>query len=178
MITLRTREAHRETHRYLCSASSVVSDCVTPWTTAQQAPLSMGFSRQEYWSGWPCPPPGGSSQPRGIKTLSLTSPALAGRFFHLSAGPAHTLILVSNPALEPSLSNSSSIRPRVGAHGFQGRSPCVPLCLVKLFFSTSPKTLSLGFNLGPVHRGRAFGINRSKGRISVKDGCSRLVTKM
>ena len=31
----------------------------TPWTVAQQAPLSMGFSRQEYWSGLPCPPPGG-----------------------------------------------------------------------------------------------------------------------
>ena len=174
MITLRPREAHRETHRYLCSASSVVSDCVTPWTTAQQAPLSMEFSRQEHWRGLPCPPPGDLPDP-GIKPAS---PELAGRFFHLSAGPAHTLILVSNPALEPSLSNSSSIRPRVGAHGFQGRSPCVPLCLVKLFFSTSPKTLSLGFNLGPVHRGRAFGINRSKGRISVKDGCSRLVTKM
>ena len=174
MITLRTREAHRETHRYLCSASSVVSDCVTPWTTAQQAPLSMGFSRQEHWRGLPCPHPGDLPDP-GTKPAS---PELAGRFFHLSAGPAHTLILVSNPALEPSLSNSSSIRPRVGAHGFQGRSPCVPLCLVKLFFSTSPKTLSLGFNLGPVHRGRAFGINRSKGRISVKDGCSRLVTKM
>ena len=31
---------------------------VTPWTVALQAPLSMGFSRQEYWSGLPCPPPG------------------------------------------------------------------------------------------------------------------------
>ena len=31
---------------------------VTPWTVAGQAPLSMGFSRQEYWSGLPCPPPG------------------------------------------------------------------------------------------------------------------------
>ena len=30
----------------------------TPWTVARQAPLSMGFSRQEYWSGLPCPPPG------------------------------------------------------------------------------------------------------------------------
>ena len=31
---------------------------MTLWTIACQAPLSMGFSRQEYWSGWPCPPPG------------------------------------------------------------------------------------------------------------------------
>ena len=37
---------------------SVMSDCATPWTVALQAPLSMEFSRQEYWSGLPCPPPG------------------------------------------------------------------------------------------------------------------------
>ena len=36
---------------------------VTPWTIAHQAPLSMGFSRQEYWSGLPCPPPGHLSNP-------------------------------------------------------------------------------------------------------------------
>ena len=39
---------------------------VTPWTIAHQAPLSMGFSRQEYWSGLPCPPPGDLPNP-GIK---------------------------------------------------------------------------------------------------------------
>ena len=33
--------------------ASVVSDCATPWTAAYQAPPSMGFSRQEYWSGMP-----------------------------------------------------------------------------------------------------------------------------
>ena len=32
--------------------------CLTPWTVARQAPLSMEFSRQEYWSRLPCPPPG------------------------------------------------------------------------------------------------------------------------
>ena len=36
---------------------SVVSNSVTPWTVAHQAPLSMEFSRQEYWSGLPCPSP-------------------------------------------------------------------------------------------------------------------------
>ena len=35
----------------------------TPWTVAHQAPLSMGFSRQEYWSGLPCPPPGDLPNP-------------------------------------------------------------------------------------------------------------------
>ena len=44
----------------------------------------MGFSRQEYWSGLPCPPPGGLPHPR-MESASLTSPALAGRFFITSA---------------------------------------------------------------------------------------------
>ena len=41
----------------VCSVTSVVSDSETPWTMARQAPLSMGFSRQEYWSGLPFPSP-------------------------------------------------------------------------------------------------------------------------
>ena len=49
-------------------------------TVAHQAPLSMGFSRQEYWSGLPCPPPGDLPDP-GIQSMSLMSPALAGGFF-------------------------------------------------------------------------------------------------
>ena len=53
---------------------------VTQWTVARQAPLFMEFSRQEYWSGLPCPPPGDLPNP-GIKPASLTSPALAGGFF-------------------------------------------------------------------------------------------------
>ena len=52
----------------------------TLWTAARQAPLSMGFSRQECWSGLPCPPPGDLPNP-GIKPVSLSSPALAGGFF-------------------------------------------------------------------------------------------------
>ena len=42
---------------------SVVSDSVDPWTVTPQAPLSMGFPRQEHWSGWPCPPPGSLPNP-------------------------------------------------------------------------------------------------------------------
>ena len=52
----------------------------TPWTVAYQAPLFMGFSKQEYWSGLPCPPPGDHPDP-GIESLSPVSPALAGGFF-------------------------------------------------------------------------------------------------
>ena len=58
-------------------ACSVVSDCVTPWTVAHQAPLSMEFSKQEYSCGLPFPTPGDRPDPG----IGLSSPALAGRFF-------------------------------------------------------------------------------------------------
>ena len=50
------------------------------WTVAHLAPLSMEFSRQEYWSGVPYPPAGDLPDP-GIKPAFRTSPAFAGRFF-------------------------------------------------------------------------------------------------
>ena len=52
---------------------------VTLWTVDHQAPLSMGFSRQEYWSEFPCPPSGDLPNP-GIRFMSLMSPVLSGRF--------------------------------------------------------------------------------------------------
>ena len=59
----------------------IMSDSfATPWTVACEAPLSMGFSRQEYWSGLLFPTPGDLPDPR-IESASLASPALAGRFF-------------------------------------------------------------------------------------------------
>ena len=48
----------------------------TPWTLARQAPLFMRFSREEYWSGLPCPPPRDLFHP-GIEPAFLVSPALA-----------------------------------------------------------------------------------------------------
>ena len=56
---------------------SYIQFSVTPWTVAHLAPLFMGFSRQEYWSGLPYPPPGDLPDP-GIKPVS---PALADGFF-------------------------------------------------------------------------------------------------
>ena len=61
-----------------------------PWTLACQVPLSMKFSRQEDWSGLPCPPPGHLPDP-GIEPTSITSPAVAGGFFTTRATwEAHT----------------------------------------------------------------------------------------
>ena len=77
-----------EKEHFLAAAAAQLLSCVrlsvTPQTLARQAPLSMGFFRQEYWSGLPFPPPGDLPDP-GIKPLSLTSPALAGGFFTISA---------------------------------------------------------------------------------------------
>ena len=58
---------------------------VTPQTVAHQAPLSIGFCQQGYWSWLPFPPPGDLADPR-IKLVSLTSPALAGGFLSLAKG--------------------------------------------------------------------------------------------
>ena len=57
-----------------------------------QAPLFMGFSTQEYWSGLPCPPPGDLPDP-GTEPVSLLSPALAGGFFTTSTTwEAHNIL--------------------------------------------------------------------------------------
>ena len=56
---------------------------MAPWTVPCHAPLSMGFSRQEYWDGVPCPSLGDLPD-SGIKPMSLVSPALAGKFFTLA----------------------------------------------------------------------------------------------
>ena len=73
-----TTEATQQ-QQQLCVLSHVPL-FTTPWTAAHQAPLSMGFSRKECWSGLPCPPPGDLPDP-GVKPASLVFPALAGGFF-------------------------------------------------------------------------------------------------
>jgi len=77
---------------------------VTLWTIALQAPLSsLGFSRQEYWSGLPSPPPGDLPDP-GIEHVSLTSPALASGFFTTRttwAGMKSILGRGKNPCIIP-----------------------------------------------------------------------------
>ena len=70
-----------------------MSDSVTPWAVACQAPLSMGFSREEYWSGLPFPSPGNLPDPE----IEPTSPALAGGFFTTepSGKPFNTYFIVN-----------------------------------------------------------------------------------
>ena len=75
-----------------------MSDSLRPlWTVAHQAPLSMGFSRQESWSVVPFPPAGDLPNP-GIEPASLPSPALAGGFFTTSAthGYIHFYCYITN----------------------------------------------------------------------------------
>ena len=82
---------------YMLSCFSCVQLIVTPWTVAHQAPLCMGFSRQEYWSGLPFPTSGHLPNPE-IRPASLMSPALAGGFFTivLPGKPLLYNVLVSN----------------------------------------------------------------------------------
>ena len=64
---------HLHTYVYVCVHAKLLSRVqlfVTPWTVTHQAPLSKGFSRQEYWSGLPCPSPGDLPNP-GVKPVSL-----------------------------------------------------------------------------------------------------------
>ena len=78
---LRTSELE---HACILSCFSCVQLFATLWAIAHQAPMSMGFSMQEYLNGFPCPPPGDFPNP-GIEPTSLMSPAFASGFFTPSA---------------------------------------------------------------------------------------------
>ena len=74
--------------------------CVTLWTALGQAPLSMEYSRQEYWNGLPFPTPGDPPNP-GIEPESTEAPVLAGRFFTTEPPrkPLSSLRGLKNPLL-------------------------------------------------------------------------------
>ena len=71
-------------HACKLSCFNCVQLFATLWTVAHKAPPSMGFSRKEYWSGLPCPPPGDLQDP-GTESMSPVSPAVAGMLFIASA---------------------------------------------------------------------------------------------
>ena len=73
---------------------------VTIWTVARQDPLSIGFSRQEYWSGLPCPPPGDLPN-SGIEPPSLVSPALQESLPAEPLGKPHGVQLGTISGLTP-----------------------------------------------------------------------------
>ena len=115
---------------YVLSRLSRVRLSATLWTVARQAPLSMGFSRQEHWNGLPCPPAGDLPN-LGSKPLSLTLPALAGRFF------------TTSPTWESSF---SKIQERIHLHiRHWDWFPCLATCWV------GPGTISLLFLVVWVH---------------------------
>ena len=82
---------------WVCPCMLSFQSCPTllrHWAVARQTSLSMGVSRQEYWSGFPCPPPGDLPDP-GLEPMSLMSHVLAGRFFTTSSNREAQLLSVS-----------------------------------------------------------------------------------
>ena len=83
---------HRLYFKNICLCAQFLSRVqffATPWTVAHQAPLSIGFPRQEYWTGLPFPSPEDLPTP-GVEPISLASPILAGTFF-TTVSPKNTL---------------------------------------------------------------------------------------
>ena len=77
--------------------------CVTLWTVARQASLSMGFSRQECWSGLLCPPPGDLPNP-GLEPVSLTSTCTCRKIlyhYHHLGSPISRLVLAKQLGTKP-----------------------------------------------------------------------------
>ena len=91
---------------------SDVSNSVTLCTVAHQAPLSMGFPREECWSGLPRPPPGDLPNP-GLKPVSLNSPALASRFYTTSTTPGKVEVMESKMFSITSPSSSYKVNPKL-----------------------------------------------------------------
>ena len=118
----------------ICSLSRVQL-FMTPWTVARQAPLSMEFPRQEYWSGLSFPSPGDLPDP-GIEPTSWVSPASAGGFF----------------TTEPFLFNSKQMSP---FSVFQSRQLTPPTfskwnpCSLASMTQQSPGLPSLSFSAPP-----------------------------
>ena len=116
--------------RWLCelSCSSRVWLCATLWTITSQAPLAMGLSRQEHWSGLLCAPPGDLPNP-GVEPMSLTSPALAGWILD---GISET----------PKQSQQSG----TSTH-FAVWERCIPICSPLLWFSPYLNRISSWYNI-------------------------------
>ena len=125
----------------MCVSCSVMSDSVTPWTVARQAPLSMGFSRQEYWSELPLPSPEESSQPRDC----TGSPALqADSLVSEPLGKPHLPIVNPRWVIEPGFEKrqpdpSASVLKCGGSFCLHFGRPDTHLCTATLNETTTEK---------------------------------------
>ena len=101
-LHLGTQRPSLSHHSHVLSLFSHVWPFATLWTVAHEAALSMGFSRQEYWSGLPFPSPGDFPDPR-IEPSSLMFPVLVGGFFTTSTAwmneasiPSHSCLFAAH----------------------------------------------------------------------------------
>ena len=122
-------------HGYI-SLFSRVQPFETPWTVALQAPLSIGFPRQEHWSGLPCPPPRDPPD-SGIRPTSLTSPALVSQSVSSVAPSCLTLQPHESQHARPSCPSPS---PRVHSHSHPLTRWCHPAISV-IPFPPCPQSL-------------------------------------
>ena len=115
----------------MLSCFSRVQLLATPWIVAHQAPLSMGFSRQQYWSRLPCPSPGDLYNP-GIEPASPVAPALAGRFLPL-APPAELNFKMETAQFLGSCPRNWWRLPSRQGPEWQGEAHCAPLFCILNF---------------------------------------------
>ena len=158
----------RNTAGCMCLCGGLVAkSCltVTPWTVAHQASLSMGFLRQEYWSGLPFPSPGESSWPRGWTGVSwIVDSLLHCRWvlYRWDTRGAHTCVWANlKPMAVPAtllryLPSSSlggmEVKSQKGLGFWDGLCPCG-----RLVFSSEPWVLECRLLGGPSHGNTGLG---------------------
>ena len=121
-----------------CSCSGMSDSLSAPWTVARQAPLSVGFSRPEYWSGLPFPPPGGLPDPR----IWTRIPCISRWVFHHWAPekaegwvplPAARLRAWLIGGLESWVFTCFSLDAEIRLHPSHVLPPTRPLCILMIF---------------------------------------------
>ena len=150
------------------SAQSVLLS-VTPRTVARQAPLSLGFSRHEHWSGWPFPPSGELPDP-GIEPVSLVSPALASGLF--------TTVLLAKLVHSREAGGKPAIRSSVRTPGLQGREVTRLCCVSHAAWGAVREALGrrtvcipwggFGVSVTKLHCPQRRGVTAAPGRVPLE----------
>ena len=115
-----------QTYAVVVLHRSVVSNSAVTWTTARQAPLSTGFSRQGHWSRLPCPPPGDLPSPKDRTYISCT----AGRFFTHWEAPIQTY---TDPQINTSTHNQQPTESPILSRSCRGLTVPHSQCSIKAF---------------------------------------------